>query len=143
MISLLRPSPKPIDAYLARCREQPFSYPEVGASRDDTAPPGYVVDHRRILVGLGEQAFQAACECLRRWDMFQLGWVTPCWPHHAAGTRRTAWPRSSGWPGRGGSTPAGSSTSSSEPRRFRFAYGTVARPRREGRGALHRRMARR
>jgi uncharacterized protein (UPF0548 family) len=81
MIALHRPSPAEIDAYLARVRPLPLSYPEVGASRDDAAPAGYVADHRRIQVGVGERAFRAACECLRRWDMFRLGWISLCWPH--------------------------------------------------------------
>src|SRR5947209_15499717 len=51
------------------------SYPHVGASRDDAPPPGFVADHRRVLLGAGDETFAAACACLRRWDMFDLGWV--------------------------------------------------------------------
>jgi uncharacterized protein (UPF0548 family) len=80
MILLHRPSPDEIDAYLARAAELPFSYPEVGASRLDAPPPGYVADHRRALVGHGDDAFRAARACLRRWDMFDLGWVSLAWP---------------------------------------------------------------
>ena len=81
MISLFRPTSAEIDACLTHARGRPFSYPEVGASRNESPPAGYVIDHRRILVGRGERAFLAACECLRRWDVFQLGWVSVCWPH--------------------------------------------------------------
>jgi uncharacterized protein (UPF0548 family) len=80
MFSLGRPSRADIDAFLARAGRQPFSYPEVGATRDDRPPAGYAIDHRRIQVGRGERAFRSACAALREWEMFQLGWVRPCWP---------------------------------------------------------------
>src|SRR5262249_46562254 len=36
---------------------------------------------RRALVGHGDDAFRAARACLRRWVMFDLGWVSLAWPH--------------------------------------------------------------
>src|SRR5215203_1643507 len=124
MLSLLRPSPEAIDAYVARFREAPFTYPEVGASREDVGPAGYVVDHRRALVGHGERAFQSARECLRRWDMFQLGWVTPCWPHTplvpGEPVATLSWLAGTWW-----LNPCRIVYVDQEPRRFRFAYGTV------------------
>src|SRR3954452_18169384 len=81
MILLHRPSPDEIDAYLARAAGLGFSYPHVGASRDDSPPPGFVADHRRVLLGVGDETFAAARACLRRWDMFDLGWVSLFWPH--------------------------------------------------------------
>src|SRR5262245_60622239 len=80
MILFHRPGPAEVDAYLARAAGLPFSYPELGASRDGAPPPGYVADHRRLLLGHGDQAFAAACACLHRWDMFDMGWVSLCWP---------------------------------------------------------------
>jgi uncharacterized protein (UPF0548 family) len=80
MILLHRPTPAEIDAYLARAAGLSFSYPHVGASRGDP-PPGFVADHRRVLLGVGDETFAAACACLRRWDMFDLGWVSLYWPH--------------------------------------------------------------
>jgi uncharacterized protein (UPF0548 family) len=65
--------------FLARQAERPFSYAEVGRSREGS-PPGYVVDHRRVRLGAGGATFQAACAALRRWAMFRLGWVRLCWP---------------------------------------------------------------
>jgi uncharacterized protein (UPF0548 family) len=79
MISLSRPSRSEIDAYLAQASRQPFSYAAVGATRD-RPPPGYVVDHHRACLGRGTAVFAAGQGALRRWDMFQLGWVVPCWP---------------------------------------------------------------
>ena len=57
-------------------RDAPFSYAEVGTSR--AAPreiPGYTVDHNRIRLGEGEEAFGRAVEALFAWKMFDVGWV--------------------------------------------------------------------
>lgn len=79
MLSLVKPSPDVIRRFLARQDGRPFSYAEVGRSRD--APPaGYAVDHRRARLGEGQRDFEAACAALRRWEMFHLGWVELCWP---------------------------------------------------------------
>jgi uncharacterized protein (UPF0548 family) len=124
MISLHRPSTAEIDSYLARVRRQPFSYPEVGASRDNAPPAGYVIDHRLIQVGVGESAFQAARECLRRWDVFQLGWISVCWPHIApepgAAVATLVRLGPTWW-----LNPCRVIYVEDEPRRLRFAYGTT------------------
>ncbi|MCI0699140.1 YndJ family transporter [candidate division KSB1 bacterium] len=76
---LAQPSTKAIREFVARQSEKPFSYSEVGYSRD-FPPRGYVVDHRRICLGKGLATFEAACAALRSWEMFNLGWVRICWP---------------------------------------------------------------
>ena len=79
MLFLSKPDRNTITKFLAEQSEQPFSYQEVGSSR--VAPPkGYVVDHRRIRLGEGPLAFEAACAALRRWQMFPLGWIQLYWP---------------------------------------------------------------
>ena len=57
-----------------RQRKVAFSYPEVGASRDQS-PAGYDLDHNRILLGQGAVAFEAAKEAIRSWKMFPGGWA--------------------------------------------------------------------
>jgi uncharacterized protein (UPF0548 family) len=79
MLSLARPSSEAIRRFLAGQAGRPFSFPEVGRTRDDP-PAGYAVDHRRARLGEGRAAFEAACAALRRWEMFHLGWVQLCWP---------------------------------------------------------------
>ena len=79
MFQLTRPSPAQIDGFLARQSHLPFSYSETEATRGG-APPGYVVDHNRLLLGRGQAVFEAAVAALRRWEQFQLGWVSLCWP---------------------------------------------------------------
>jgi uncharacterized protein (UPF0548 family) len=73
-IFLYKPSVETINAFLVRQYSAPFSYTDVGRSRT-TSPPGYVVDHRRLCLGRGQEVFDAACTALRGWAMFQLGWV--------------------------------------------------------------------
>jgi uncharacterized protein (UPF0548 family) len=51
-----------------------FSYPEVGATRGEF-PLGYHHDFNRIQVGQGERAFAAACDGLRKWQMFPRPWT--------------------------------------------------------------------
>ncbi len=55
-------------------RSAPFSYAEVGASRIQ-APAGYRVDHNRVQLGQGRAAFARAVEAIRKWKMFDTGWI--------------------------------------------------------------------
>lgn len=65
-----------LNAFLARQREQPFSYGVVGASRDDALEPaGFDVDHNRTRLGEGERTFAAACAAVRAWAMFPAPWT--------------------------------------------------------------------
>jgi uncharacterized protein (UPF0548 family) len=61
-------------AFIASQAGEDFSYAPVGATRGDP-PSGFVVDHNRIEVGRGKEAFEAACGALADWRMFDLGWV--------------------------------------------------------------------
>jgi uncharacterized protein (UPF0548 family) len=73
-LSLRKPSPSEIQAFLSRQRGAAFSHPHVEASRG-TPPAGWTVDHNRIRLGQGRAAWEAAREAVRTWRMFQLGWV--------------------------------------------------------------------
>jgi uncharacterized protein (UPF0548 family) len=79
MIMLREPPETEIRRFLKEQRSMPFSYPEVGASREG-APPGYPINHRRGRLGAGLDTFARACEALRRWEMYRLGWTRLCWP---------------------------------------------------------------
>jgi uncharacterized protein (UPF0548 family) len=128
MISLTRPSTAQIDAYLARVAGQPYSYSAPGATRDDLPPPGYVIDHRRTCLGKGAAVFDVARECLRRWDMFQLGWLTPCWPTVplAPGSVVATLVRLVGTWWLNPCRIVYVEEASEQVQRFRFAYGTLA-----------------
>jgi uncharacterized protein (UPF0548 family) len=75
MILFRTPTQADIARFLARQPEQALTYREVGATAN-TPPRGYNVDHKRQVLGQGEAAFVAACAALRRWQQFQLGWLT-------------------------------------------------------------------
>ncbi len=79
MLLLRTPNQEVIRRFLSGQADQPFSYSEVGASRN-APPPGYTVDHNRIELGRGAEIFARAVEALRRWEMFNLGWVQLYWP---------------------------------------------------------------
>jgi uncharacterized protein (UPF0548 family) len=70
------PSAERIEEFLNGQKETPFSYPEVGASREvASSVGGYTVDHNRVWLGESEEVFVRAVEALRSWKMFELGWV--------------------------------------------------------------------
>ncbi len=74
MLLLREPTESYVRDFLRSQRDAPFSYEEVGASREG-APPGYTVDHNRVRLGAGEKTFVRAVEALQNWKMFDLGWV--------------------------------------------------------------------
>jgi uncharacterized protein (UPF0548 family) len=74
-----KPSDAAIRHFVARQVESRFSYVEVGSSSRASAPPGYVADHTRILLGHGEYFWQQAVKAIHTWQMFNLEWVRLCW----------------------------------------------------------------
>jgi uncharacterized protein (UPF0548 family) len=74
---------EPDEAYIRHLLEEqsgePFSYPEIGASRG-VAPGGYNVDHNRIMLGVGYETFLKAIEAVKSWKMFDFAWLKLCWP---------------------------------------------------------------
>ena len=80
MFLITKPSDEQIRNIIAAQRSASFSYPFVGASRDDTPPTGYKRDHNRVCLGAGEATFNRAVVAVKRWEMFNLGWVQLCWP---------------------------------------------------------------
>ena len=74
MFLLREPSAEQIRQFIARQSKLPFSYSEVGASRE-TPPSGYTIDHNRIKLGSGVEVFGRAVAALKHWKQFELGWV--------------------------------------------------------------------
>jgi uncharacterized protein (UPF0548 family) len=79
VILLREPSDAQVERFLDDQCSLPFSYPEVGASRDG-APPGYPVNHHHGRLGTEQQTFARAVEALRGWKMCETGWTKLCWP---------------------------------------------------------------
>ena len=69
------PSEADAVAFIASQRNLPFTYSEVGAT-NTTPPRAYTIDHNRIRLGHGAETFERAVAALKRWQHFDLGWVT-------------------------------------------------------------------
>jgi uncharacterized protein (UPF0548 family) len=79
MFFLTKPSHERIQRLIDFSQKAPFNYAEVGRSLGRT-PAGYAANHGRVRLGCGEAVFNRAVEALWRWKMFDLGWVSLCWP---------------------------------------------------------------
>jgi uncharacterized protein (UPF0548 family) len=79
VILLREPSDARIRRFLDAQRSLPFSYPEVGASRDG-APPGYPINQYRGRLGEGPETFERAVGAIRSWKMYETGWTRLLWP---------------------------------------------------------------
>lgn len=79
MFSLRQPDDGTIRRFLATQAALPLTYAEVGASRA-TPPAGYDVDHHRVRLGAGVDAFARAKAALESWRMFGMPWLRLCWP---------------------------------------------------------------
>ncbi len=79
MFSLQKPTESDVIEYLVAQRDQPFSYAQVGASRDNP-PNGFCVDHHRVLLGRGEETFDRARTAIQQWQMFPKEMLELFWP---------------------------------------------------------------
>lgn len=84
MFTLKKPDEATINEFLRNCREQPYSYPNVGstAGKQDalTAPTGFKLDTYEIDLGIGEETYQRAKQAIRGWKMFPRSMVSLFWP---------------------------------------------------------------
>jgi uncharacterized protein (UPF0548 family) len=78
-VSLTRPGTGAARAFVERHARTPASFVPhpgpPGTGPDGPAPPGFDLDRRRVRLGAGEAGFAAACDAVRRWRPFDLGWV--------------------------------------------------------------------
>ena len=75
MFRITEPSEADVASFIASQSKLPFTYAEVSAT-NATPPQSYTVDHNRIQLGEGEATFNGAVESLKKWQQFDLGWVT-------------------------------------------------------------------
>jgi uncharacterized protein (UPF0548 family) len=71
-----KPDAETVRQFIVSQQGLPFSYREVGATRSETPPENFTVDHNRTRLGDGENVYQRAVVALRKWEQFNLGWVT-------------------------------------------------------------------
>ena len=76
MFYLTEPSNQTIAEFIESQKRAPFTYKGVGATNGFRIPPGYTVDHNRVKLGRGVAIYRRACQALREWKQFDLGWVT-------------------------------------------------------------------
>jgi uncharacterized protein (UPF0548 family) len=74
MFILFEPSDEQIEEFLARQKELPFSYKEVGASQT-LIPSNYPINHHRIQLGSGAEVFARAKKAIESWTMYKLSWT--------------------------------------------------------------------
>lgn len=74
MFTLLEPTEKQVGDFLAAQRRLPFSYAEVGDSKDKI-PAGYPINHRRVRLGSGADVFERAKNAVQNWAMYDLDWT--------------------------------------------------------------------
>ena len=79
MFLINKPTDESIRHFLEAQKKSPFSYSEVGASRNTTPPSGYNVDHNRAELGCGRETFERAVEAVQHWKMFDFAWLKLCW----------------------------------------------------------------
>ena len=72
MFLLRRPNEILIRRFIASQKDLPFSYSQVGATRNKP-PAGYTIDHNRVRLGEGRETFMRASDALSRWRHFELG----------------------------------------------------------------------
>ena len=70
-----RPNDDEIRDFLDEQRHKPLN----GCDAGSTVPAGYTIDHNRIRLGNGPATFQKAVEAIKRWEMFNIGWLDLCW----------------------------------------------------------------
>jgi len=126
MITPRKPTAGSIRQFLARQRELPFTYRAVGSTR--TGPPeGHDVDHTRVKLGNGRAVFVAACQALREWKQFDLGWVIagPTDTPIEAGQPIAVWARTFGLYWINACRIVYVQSEEGPTTRFGFAYGTL------------------
>jgi uncharacterized protein (UPF0548 family) len=74
MFTFFEPSETEIDDFFTRQKDLPFSYLEIGASKD-RIPDNYPVNHHRIRIGNGAQTFDRAKKAIDDWTMYKLDWT--------------------------------------------------------------------
>lgn len=126
MPTLRKPTASAIGRFLARQRDMELSYDDVGCTRG-CVPNSYTVDRYRVRLGQGPRVFAAACDALRSWQMFRVGWVqiNPDPPQVAEGEPVAVLIRACGLWWLNAAKIVYVDDRESSPRQFAFAYGTL------------------
>lgn len=80
MFRLRAPDRAEVERSLEPLADAPFSYADVGATRDGVIPHGFRSLRRRTTVGRGDDAFRAVRAALAEFAVLDLGWAWPVAP---------------------------------------------------------------
>ncbi|CAN5131371.1 DUF1990 family protein [soil metagenome] len=75
MFLLREPSSATIRRFLVSQEAADLSYAEIGATRDGTAPPGYLANGARQRIGTGADDYRRAVQAMREWRMYDMEWI--------------------------------------------------------------------
>jgi uncharacterized protein (UPF0548 family) len=75
-----KPSDQTVRSFIEAAAGSTLSYTEQG-STDGELPSGYNIDHNRIELGSGDQAWESARFAVRSWKMFDFPWVNLYFPN--------------------------------------------------------------
>jgi uncharacterized protein (UPF0548 family) len=64
-----------IRRFLASQEAADFAYPEVGATRDGSVPPGYAENRASQRIGTGQDDYRRAVRAMREWRMYDMEWM--------------------------------------------------------------------
>lgn len=79
---LFKPSESVTRVFIERERNLPYSYPQVGSTKEETTISGFDNDFNFIELGRGEVVWEGAKEAIRQWKMFPGGWAC-VWPENS------------------------------------------------------------
>jgi uncharacterized protein (UPF0548 family) len=79
MLLFHQPSKVEIDLFIGDQRASSFTYNSAGATAGIELPAGYTVDHHRMTIGTGADAYERAKGAIRSWRMFDFPWLQLCW----------------------------------------------------------------
>ena len=119
------PTDNEVREFLREVENSPFSYNEVGASRDQGRPAGFLnYDHNRIDLGQGAVTWERAKTAVRSWKMFEHALTQIFWPDTplVAGNNIGVVAHHLGFHSLNATRIV---YVIDEPRRFGFAYGTL------------------
>lgn len=125
MLLLTKPTEERIREFISSQQDHPFSYPGAGSS--SPSPRGYNSDHNRIRLGEGNDVFYRAVKAVKRWQMFNMGWLQLCWPDAQieVGVTVAVLARSFGFWSLNACRIASVMDEDADVRRYGFVYGTL------------------
>lgn len=131
MFSVTKPHPSQLHDILEKHQDLPFSYAEVGITKDgpNAVPSGYTCGHHRIRLGSGQDVFRKAKLAMRSWEMFPKTFVdlVNAGPFEEGRVVATLFQAPGFWTLNACRIVYSVDEQSDDVDRFGFAYGTVGR----------------